>query len=446
MKKILFGIVVFQSAATLLFAQPPLQISAFPKQPAGPDTHVSDGGDGYLIVNGFFSNYICNAEGEKLCAEKAFPYGNRGTFFIFDDKMFTFDVNKGAVNDIDKSTLNVNACNMETSVPAYTRNKKTYLTRYYMSPSRKMALIYEQDPYERLLAFHAVDTKGDVIWNMDWDFKSGDAPTHVISASIDDAGNAVFFVQIEAKEGRQHSILYKSRDDEKLKNIQYDLAINGEVTFRTSFDKSGKIHFIGTYDRSDSQQSGGTQKGFFHGKVDPSEGNATLNTNLYPINEKDHFGSEWKLNDFFVDNNGNVTVCAVGHYMKKGSGRDFDKVFLLQMNDDGQEIWSHLITTINLRKASDLYYQFIRVGKKFIFLYYDNAEYLKYTTGIDEENISSEPKQNQLQYYMVDESGKLTKEVLLTDAGFKFMPYNTIMKDQYFLLFNTEGLAKRVSW
>ena len=277
--------------------------------------------------------------------------------------------------------------------------------------------------------------------------KSGDATLIVMNADIDDEGNASFFVKAEQKkQGTAYAFVYRNVEDGQLKVIGYALDVNGRVTFRNKFDEWGYIHFMGAFERKDTKETGETKRGIFHGKVDPQEEDK-LTTTLYPFQELKKYDSNWELTDYYIDDEANITLCGLGYYMKGGAGRDFCKIFIIQIDKDGKEKWSHLITTINLKKNLTLGDgKFYKLGNNYAYLYYDNAEYIKYPQGIDVETVSSEPRQDELQMYVIDAAGKLSKHAIgpISFFGKSGLPDVTETDDAFYL----KGIkgSKKIAW
>lgn len=323
----------------------------------------------------------------------------------------------------------------------------SYEVVFVTSPKKKMALMVEKDANYVSKGFHAIDGEGNVLWTQNWDLKSGDMNLTVMNTDVDDEGNASFFVKGEQKkQGNAYAFVYRNVSDGSFKVIGYSLDVNGRVTFRNKFDQWGNIHFMGAFERTDTRETGEVKRGIFHGKVNPKEEDKLVTT-LYPFQETKKYDSEWKLDDYIVDDNGNITLCGLGHYKKGGAGRDFTKIFIIQLDDNGKEKWSHLITTINLMKDMILGGgRFKKLGDNYAFLYFDNSDYLQYTSGIDQENLSSEPKQNDLQMYLIDAEGKLTKHSIapLSLLG-KYGNYSTDETENA-LYIRGEKVSKKISW
>lgn len=321
---------------------------------------------------------------------------------------------------------------------------------FLVSPDKKMALAleYSQPNYglPKFMGTHVINQNGDLVWSEEWSLKAGDAELEMISAGVDDNANALFFVRAKQKEGTSHAIVYRNAETGKYKIIPYSLDVNGRVTFRANFDDKGNIHFMGAFSRRDSKETGETKRGVFHGKVDPkSEG--SLNTTLYPFEETGRFDSEWKLKDYFVDEEGNITLCALGQYAKSGAGRDFSKLFILQLDNEGKEKWSHVITTVNLMREPTLGEgRFCRFGNSYGYIYFDNADYIKYTNGIDPKEVSSEPKLNELQMYLVDASGKLSKKAVAPIEMFRKNTGPGYKETEDALYVTGKDTDKKITW
>lgn len=321
---------------------------------------------------------------------------------------------------------------------------------FIASPKKQMALgiEYSMPNYgvPKFMGTHAINQKGEVVWSEEWDLKSGDTELDMISANIDDEGNALFFVKAKQKEGIAHAIVYRNLETGKYKVIPYELDVNGRVTFRANFDEWGHIHFMGAFSRTDTKQTGETKRGVFHGKVDPkSEG--TLKTTLYAFEEVGRYDSDWKLKDYYMDDEGNITLCMLGQYAKSGAGRDFSKLFILQLDNEGKEKWSHLISTVNLMREPMLGEgTFRKLGNNYAYLYFDNEEYIKYVDGFNATEVNSEPKLNELQMYLIDAGGNLTKHAVAPMSMFSKYTGSSYEQTEDALYVIGKDSDKKISW
>lgn len=306
-----------------------------------------------------------------------------------------------------------------------------------LSPNGKLAIV-ETYNYP-LKEYMVINDNGEKIWKFKWDIKNGETMLVVMNAKVDNEGNASFFVRSDYDpKNPSYAFLYKNINDDELKLIGYRLEVNGRVTFRSEFDQTGNIHFMGTYTRKNDKGSEETKRGVFHGKINPKEDDK-LKTTLYPFDDVRKFDSRWELLDYRIDDGGNTTLCAIGQYLKSGAGRDYSKVFMIQIDNTGNVNWSHLINTINLRKEIHLLEgKFFKIGKKYAFMYFDNDKYINYGQGIDIDKVSSEVPRNDLQMFVVDEAGKLTKHRVasIKETG-KTFPFTEELEESLYLSYKT---------
>jgi|GEM_PF-5363577 len=348
---------------------------------------------------------------ENKCPEVKIEWYATAYNLTLNNKFIYLNVTKDrSQRDFSFSVRDNNTCETKVAKPiaavTYTNGFE-----FIKSPKAKTALMVTKDQLYNPKEFIAINEDAEELWRYEWKLKSGDVELVVMNVKIDDEGNASFFVKAEdKKQGNAYAFIYRDAEDGKFKTIGYALDVNGRVTFRNEFDEWGNIHFMGAFERKDTKETGETKRGIFHGKVNPKEEDKLVTT-LYPFQELKKYDSEWKLNNYIIDDNGNITLCALGQYKKGGAGRDFTKLFIIQLDENGKEKWSHLITTINLLKESAALGEgkFQKLGDNYAYIYYDNAEYIKYTDGIDVETLSSEPKQDDVQMYVVDAGGKLNK-------------------------------------
>lgn len=321
---------------------------------------------------------------------------------------------------------------------------------FLVSPSKKLAMVMEYSlpnySAPKFMGVHVLNESGELVWEEEWGLKSGDTELEMISAGVDDKGNALFFVKAKSKEGTAYAIAYRAISNGEYKVISYKLDVNGRVTFRTNFDQWGNIHFMGAFSRTDTKQTGEVKRGIFHGKVDPTS-EATLETTLYPFEEVGRFESNWKLKEYFIDDDGNITFCAMGQYAKSGAGRDFSKLFIIQLDKDGETKWSHVISTVNLLREPALSEgDFFKLGNSYAYIYYDNNEYIKYTDGFDPKEINSEPKLNEMQMYLINEKGELSKLVIGPKEFFSKYSFFDVENDGDALVIKGKNQDIRITW
>lgn len=421
-----------------LFAQSPFNVSDIYFN--GKLSSVIDGNADFFTFENKKQHYL-DAEGKEHCLNEGRPMDCLNCLFL-GNKLVDLRATKAGIETI---TYDITTCTGSETVQDIPLHPAFLVATATSSPSHKVGMYIEIDRSYEKVAFHALDENAKEIWSIQRNLKYEGATIYFKEAVIDDEGNAAFFARATVQRKQYHFLFYKPRNENELKSIPLEINVTGEVQIQCSFDKLGYLHLYGGTVSNGYINTNSV--GFFYGKMHP-EKDEKMVASFY---ELENTGSEminWSIENTFTDSEGNTTLCAIGTYTKT-NGSGFSKLSFIQFDKNGKKTWVHELDEINLKSVSysSLGYTFLTLGENYIFLYYTNDQYLKYTNGINIDAVSTQPKLNQLQYYYITKEGNLSKGVLDNSLDFRFHKESSIIRDNYLLLISyKDGHIKKLTW